>query len=530
MSKTIRIKANTAGGDISTVNLYHTSIIPANLLATDVTVGTLTGSGVLVTVDDDVTTFLTQVTDAGLCNAETSSLSSDYLEPNKRYFQVINSGSIGNTVQINYPTATDPTTSSVSQTVDFQNYASFVILGTYSYPDYTSFEGWYDTEHGGTLISTNNPLTVTRDTFTQGDKFYARFIGATPPVATFTASASPTTIDEGANIAFTLTTTELTDGTTVPYTITGITAEDISVDLITGSFVVNNNSDTFTVTTTEDLLTEGTETLLLSLDNTSGSASVQIIDTSTTPVPTYSLSATSPVDEGSVVRFTLTTANVADNTVVPFNITGITADDLEENTVTGNFTVQSNTALVEFTVVADKKTEGEEVFALNLTNGEAYQHVFVQDSSILIGDVLINSGDLTVSSNSLGASGVLTATMTINYTVSVAPIVLGAPRAWVGGNTKCASGTNHTSNYYGFSPQEKAFSAIGSQAIGTYTYTSTVSWTYNGTCASHTSSPLTGAGAIQNSYCQTVNLGSGPASWNHNGTNFTNTTHALTLL
>ena len=62
---------------------------------------------------------------------------------------------------------------------------------------------------------------------------------------------------------------------------------------------------------------------------------------------------------------------MADNTVVPFNITGITADDLEENTVTGNFTVQSNTALVEFTVVADKKTEGEEVFALNLNNGEA---------------------------------------------------------------------------------------------------------------------------------------------------------------
>lgn len=530
MSKTIRIKANTAGGDIATVNLYHTAILPANLLATNVTVGTLTGSGVLVTVNDDVTTFLTQVTDAGLCNAETSSITSNYFEPNKRYFQVINSGSVGNTVQITYPTATDPTTSSVSQTVDFQNYASFVIRGDFSYPDYTSFQGWFDAEHAGTLISTNNPLTVTRDTFTQGDKFYARFIGSTPPAATFTASASPTTIDEGADIAFTLTTTELTNGTSVPYTMTGITAEDISVDLITGSFVINDNTSTFSVTTTEDLLTEGTETLLLSLDNTSGSVSVQVIDTSTTPVPTYSLSATSPVDEGSLVRFTLTTANVPDNTVVPFNITGITADDLVENTVTGNFTVQSNTALVEFTVVADKKTEGEEVFALNLNNGLAYQHVFVTDSSILIGDVVINSGDLTVSSTSLAASGVLTATMTINYTVSVAPIVLGSPRAWVGGNVKCASGTNHTSNYYGFSPQEKQFSAIGSQSIGTYTYTSTISWTYNGTCASHTSSPLTGGGAIQNAYCQTVNLGSGPASWNHNGTNFTNTTHALTLL
>ena len=58
--------------------------------------------------------------------------------------------------------------------------------------------------------------------------------------------------------------------------------------------------------------------------------SVIINDTSQTPAPTYSLSAATPVDEGDTVVFTLTTSNVADGTVLPLTITGVSASHFKQ--------------------------------------------------------------------------------------------------------------------------------------------------------------------------------------------------------
>ena len=87
MPKSVRLYAISVGSDIVSMSLYHTAVNSSNLLASGVSPATLTGSGVNVTVADDVTSFYATVTDTGSCFATTSSIfQSTLLQPNKRYF------------------------------------------------------------------------------------------------------------------------------------------------------------------------------------------------------------------------------------------------------------------------------------------------------------------------------------------------------------------------------------------------------------------------------------------------------------
>jgi hypothetical protein len=102
-----------------------------------------------------------------------------------------------------------------------------------------------------------------------------------PPVPSYSLSRSSASASEGSSASFTLTTTNVSNGTTIPYTITGVSTSDINVPL-QGSFVVGV-STTLTITFASDLLTEGTETLTLSLNNGQSSIGVSINDTSLSP-------------------------------------------------------------------------------------------------------------------------------------------------------------------------------------------------------------------------------------------------------
>lgn len=93
----------------------------------------------------------------------------------------------------------------------------------------------------------------------------------------------------------------------------------------------------------------------------------------TTPptTPTYALSRSSAtVNEGGTATITLTTTNVTNGTTVPYTITGtgITAGDLGLSSLTGLFTVNSNTASLVLNIAADVTTEGSETFTLTLNS------------------------------------------------------------------------------------------------------------------------------------------------------------------
>jgi hypothetical protein len=100
----------------------------------------------------------------------------------------------------------------------------------------------------------------------QGKAFFD--LSESAPIPTYTVTAdNHGNINEGTTVTFTLNTTNVPNGTLVPYTITGINQEDLSSGSVTGNFTVSNNTATTSITLANDLLTEGDETLRLALDN-----------------------------------------------------------------------------------------------------------------------------------------------------------------------------------------------------------------------------------------------------------------------
>ena len=207
--------------------------------------------------------------------------------------------------------------------------------------------------------------------------------GEAVPDATYALSSDSASTNEGGSFVITLTTTYVTNGTVIPYTITGVTSADIAGANLSGNFTVNNNTATATFNVTADATTEGTETFLLSLDALSVTQSVTINDTSTTPGPTYAIApAANNVDEGSALVFNVTTANVADATTLYWTVT----NDTDFSTSSGSFAISSNAGSFSVTPTADTTTEGAETFTASVRTVSVSGAVVATSSTVTIND------------------------------------------------------------------------------------------------------------------------------------------------
>lgn len=102
-----------------------------------------------------------------------------------------------------------------------------------------------------------------------------------------------------------------------------------------------------------------------------------------TATPTYTVGRSlSAVNEGSSVTFTLSTTNVANGTVLPYTISGISSNDVTTGSLTGSFTINSGLATTTITMSADQLTEGAETATLTLNNAAASNFVVVNDTSV----------------------------------------------------------------------------------------------------------------------------------------------------
>jgi hypothetical protein len=90
--------------------------------------------------------------------------------------------------------------------------------------------------------------------------------------------------NEGETQTITITTANGADGTSIPYTITGIGIGDLSSGSLSGSFVINNNTASISLTYTNDFVTEGAETATLALDYYDDFIQWGISDTSIEPI------------------------------------------------------------------------------------------------------------------------------------------------------------------------------------------------------------------------------------------------------
>ena len=107
----------------------------------------------------------------------------------------------------------------------------------------------------------------------------AKLAGANLPV-NYTLAATQQPVPEGQSFTVYLSTRNVPVGTSVPYTISGVSAIDIGRTTLKGSFVVSEDQTATTVIDiSTDAIVEGTEIFTLSIDNSTESISVTITDT-----------------------------------------------------------------------------------------------------------------------------------------------------------------------------------------------------------------------------------------------------------
>ena len=95
---------------------------------------------------------------------------------------------------------------------------------------------------------------------------------------TYAVSANRTTCPEGEFIIYTITTTNLSNGSIAYYNLTGggITAADIIGNQLSGSFIINDNTSKVTIGIAEDNKVEDVETLTFTITGKGASADVLI--------------------------------------------------------------------------------------------------------------------------------------------------------------------------------------------------------------------------------------------------------------
>jgi len=109
--------------------------------------------------------------------------------------------------------------------------------------------------------------------------------------ASYSVTPAAGSVNEGANITINISTAGVNNGTTLYWTIFHNTTQDQDFNTTSGSFIINSNAGSFTITTVADFSTEGAQTFAIQIrtGSTSGtvvatSTNITINDTSAYPV------------------------------------------------------------------------------------------------------------------------------------------------------------------------------------------------------------------------------------------------------
>ena len=219
----------------------------------------------------------------------------------------------------------------------------------------------------------------------------------TIPDPSYTLTASNSSPNEGDTVTFTLTGTDAYAGT--HYYMMGSTAgnsSDISSS-VTGNYYYNGSTGSFSITITEDYLTEGSETLLAQarVQGTGGpvvaSTTVTVNDTSQTVSATCTPDV-STVNEGSNVTFTVNTTNFTSGTLNWDTVRSADMESTDISATSGTVSISGSTGSIVITATADGYTETGQT--------ESFQ-VRVYDPN---GTVMVTSSSVTISDTSTGTT------------------------------------------------------------------------------------------------------------------------------
>jgi len=229
----------------------------------------------------------------------------------------------------------------------------------------------------------------------------------------YTLSYNRSSVSEGSSVIITLSNTGLPDGTLVPFIVSGtnITPYDfIGLNSLSGNFLIKKNTGSVVLYPSNDLTTEGLETIILRLSGTGRSENIAInlVDTSpqTNNIAEFSIVPNRPfILEGETFVFTITGLNVPIGTVVPYQIFGIQNTDVYNVPMSGELIFAANstydtTANITLTAIQDFLTDGTENIALLLYPTIAYT-LAVNGTTYLIDSSTELSGYYSIETNKL---------------------------------------------------------------------------------------------------------------------------------
>ena len=279
----------------------------------------------------------------------------------------------------------------------------------------------------GTVIVNNNTATITRpvkaDLSTEGVEIFGLDLllsgtvvarsqtvtiqDTSLTVPTYFISSDKTSVNEGGIVTFTITTTAVSNGTTLYWTTNGTTAAaDYADTTLSGSFVVNSNTATITRTLVNDVTTEGVENFSLSVRTSSTSGTVVatsnlVYVNDTSPGPSYGITtSTSSVREGGSVTYTVSTTLVPNGTTMYWTASGgVVAADFINNRLDGTVVINNNTGTFSVTLIEDLSTEGVEKLNMALRLGSISGTVVATAPTVNVLDTSTTAATYFVVSN-----------------------------------------------------------------------------------------------------------------------------------
>lgn len=265
------------------------------------------------------------------------------------------------------------------------------------------------------------------------------------PSPTYSVTA-PASINEGSAGTFTVTTSNVSNGTTLYYTIGGIPANTNNAnpdDFVgggapssypSGSFTINSNTGSFTVTAAADNTTDGEEAA--QVDIRTGSTSGTIVatdtfiinDTSQTPAPTYSVTAPASINEGSAGTMNVTTTGVSDGTTLYWIASTSSGSDFD--TATGTVTINSNSGSFTVTPTADNTTEGSETATITIRTGSLGGTIVATDTFTINDTSQAPAATYSVNAPTLDEQGLTSPQADQDITVTTTNVPNGTTLYW----------------------------------------------------------------------------------------------------
>lgn len=241
-------------------------------------------------------------------------------------------------------------------------------------------------------------------------------------------SPDSTSISEGQTVTFTVTTSNVPDGTVFNLSLVGTSSSAdypaaVQIgDPVPSTITINSNTALFSITFEDDGLNEGTETLIATISgnvtftdgaNTITRALSETADTvsiSDVDVPTYSISSPASINEGDTRTFVVNTTLVPNNTTLWFTVSPST-DLSPEN---GSFTINNDTGSFDISATEDATTEGTEQGTVEIRTGSVTGTIVATDA-FAINDTSTSPATYTVTapdSIDEGSSGTINVTTT----------------------------------------------------------------------------------------------------------------------